>query len=834
MQQFAINEGIETMKESCLFSVNGPPGTGKTTLLRDIFAEIITQRARVLAECSNARAAFEQNKVVVEFNDGTTAKISSLSTKLTGFEIVVASTNNAAVENISHDLPKSSALGSQTLKLREELAWRHKDGTPKLTYLQPVAAQYAARNAKGEFDQLSPDDSPWGLVACALGSRTNQRRFKEGVFDKAVKKVDEIPNGFDPKLHKSIWEWRDNYNGPTFLDAAALFKKADVDVSEYQNKLAEYIDALEETEGINLDDYTFTQLKSSEKAEVEWQAAQAEWQYITGELAAIKNKLESIEQLKQLNTKPIISKFKWLFSRQARSDYIDATRTYEDNEKQYRKIHANTILKKYKFEPKLPSADSKLSTATFVRDNAKDRLKKRQARWVRFQTTRATLMTQFPDVESQWRSSSDIENNDKQKNGLWANSEFNLLRSQLFAAALTLHEAWLGEVSQNGGGFGSNLVAISSIFEGKQLNNPDHAKLIWQSLFMMVPVVSSTFASIATQFRELGPKSIGWLFIDEAGQAVPQAAVGALWRCQWAMVVGDPLQIEPVFTVPTKLIEELGKSSGIAYENVAPNKCSVQNLADHANVFGADVADKSTKSKQTWIGSPLRVHRRCSDPMFNIANKIAYEDKMIFGSANKQPPSDSLNLDDSAWVQIAGATKDKQVVPEQIDLVIKCLITLAKSIGHLPPVYIISPFRSIASTLRTRLTYERDWLGVSKSDGKPLTKSAVSKWGKSHIGTVHTFQGKQSSIVWMVLGCDKESAGAVSWASRKPNILNVALTRAEHRFFMIGDLDVWGSREYFCRFTPPNVPQISAMDFMARIENLKNLSPNEIAPHLKV
>ena len=72
-------------------------------------------------------------------------------------------------------------------------------------------------------------------------------------------------------------------------------------------------------------------------------------------------------------------------------------------------------------------------------------------------------------------------------------------------------------------------------------------------------------------------------------------------------------------------------------------------------------------------------------------------------------------------------------------------------------------------------------------------------------------------MVWMVLGCDAQTRAAAGWAAGKPNLFNVALTRAKHRFFLIGDAGLWGGLSHFADASPALLPRIRPDVFLRRI-----------------
>ena len=72
------------------------------------------------------------------------------------------------------------------------------------------------------------------------------------------------------------------------------------------------------------------------------------------------------------------------------------------------------------------------------------------------------------------------------------------------------------------------------------------------------------------------------VLVNEAGQAMPQSAVGLLMRARKAVVVGAPLQIPPVVSLPQRLIVEVAKYFGVSQAQWLAPEASVQAAAEEA------------------------------------------------------------------------------------------------------------------------------------------------------------------------------------------------------------------------------------------------------------
>ena len=315
----------------------------------------------------------------------------------------------------------------------------------------------------------------------------------------------------------------------------------------------------------------------------------------------------------------------------------------------------------------------------------------------------------------------------------------------------------------------------------------------WGVFFLLVPVISTTFASIGRMFQMMGASDIGWLLIDEAGQAPPQHAVGAIWRARRAVVIGDPLQIEPVATTPRRTARLICHSQGIdPIPWVAPQD-SAQTLADRASqIQGHFPIEDGGAGKDVRItGMPLLVHRRCEQPMFDLSNRIAYANRMIFATAATSSSVRDL-LGDTAWIDVDAPSTGKWVQAEGV-LIARAIADLCAILPLPPDLYVISPFRVPTFRLRRLLLQTPTVLA-----GRSLKER--EDWIEKRVGTVHTFQGKEAESVILMLGAGRGAKpGSRNWAGSTPNLLNVAATRAKRSLYIVGNRNEWQGAGVFSR-----------------------------------
>jgi hypothetical protein len=258
-----------------------------------------------------------------------------------------------------------------------------------------------------------------------------------------------------------------------------------------------------------------------------------------------------------------------------------------------------------------------------------------------------------------------------------------------------------------------------------------------------------------------------------------------LWRAKRAIVIGDPLQIEPVVPVPPKLINAICSQFSVPKDEWAAPDVSAQILADRTSWFGTTII---SDDGDIWVGSPLRVHHRCQKPMFNISNYIAYNGMMVSRTPDEKSPIGEV-LGSSTWINVIGDATGKWSQDEGI-IAVRMLEKLFESGIKEPEMFFITPFRIVASELRQMIRKN------SRIANKLLP--SAWEWTNEHVGTVHTFQGKEADTVVFVLGAPLDSSsGARRWAGGSPNLLNVAVTRAKRRLYVIGNHKAWESAGYF-------------------------------------
>lgn len=322
------------------------------------------------------------------------------------------------------------------------------------------------------------------------------------------------------------------------------------------------------------------------------------------------------------------------------------------------------------------------------------------------------------------------------------------------------------------------------------LSLPQEKMLRYLSIFF--PIINTTCHSFGNVLP-LKESYIENMLIDEAGMILSPYAVN-IYTAKRVFVFGDEKQIEPVYPLGIK-----GKSSKKDEDNPSEyktkqeeingyliqkhiSKSNIVKIKEFASVLNSSImslANKSAYIKNPYIRHTLdgdlwlMEHFRCRDDIIDFCNQEIYSGIMNLqkGNSNEEchfnfieTTNDAQSKDGSKY----NIHEAQEIINHIKQKLVNCKTEeekkeILKSIG------IISPFKQQEYTLNNLIKKEK-------------LNGLVA-------GTVHKFQGSEREIIYFstTVGASNSCAIAFYNKEEKPNIINVAISRAKERFIIVGN-----------------------------------------------
>ncbi len=317
----------------------------------------------------------------------------------------------------------------------------------------------------------------------------------------------------------------------------------------------------------------------------------------------------------------------------------------------------------------------------------------------------------------------------------------------------------------------------------------------WRRRMKLTPCAVSTFFMLPSLFKvqrfEGGEfladylyDAIDLLIVDEAGQVLPEVAGAAFALAKRALVIGDTMQIAPIWSVPRHvdggnllehgLLEVGGDDASfqrIAASGRTASSGSVMRIAQHASHYQYD-PDLSP-------GLYLYEHRRCYDDIIAYCNALCYKGKLLPRRGSRPADTDGLpalgylhvdgicqrNRGGSAYNLLEAQTVAAWLKAHRAKLEACYGKPLAQIVG------VVTPFSAQVNAIETA-----------------CGEAGLLQPGAITIGTVHALQGAERPVVIFSSCYSKHLDGG--FIDRDPSMLNVAVSRAKDSFLVFGDMDV--------------------------------------------
>ncbi|TXD45812.1 DEAD/DEAH box helicase [Polaribacter sp. IC073] len=275
------------------------------------------------------------------------------------------------------------------------------------------------------------------------------------------------------------------------------------------------------------------------------------------------------------------------------------------------------------------------------------------------------------------------------------------------------------------------------------------------------------------------------LIIDEAGQVTPEVSIPIFSLAQKAIVVGDLKQIEPIWSIPPKIdfgnlvdqniVKDQSQTSYLNEIGFLASSGSIMKMAQNACEYQTPLVTKKEN------GLLLLEHRRCNDEIIGFCNELAYDGilKPMKGKAHK----DQIFASMMAY-HVEGFSERKFNSRHNINEVKAIILWLNRHKEDIKNAYNIDTIESVLGII-TPFASQKSELS------KALIQSGF-KVNDIKLGTVHALQGAERNIVLFSSVYSNEDEGVLFFdRDNKPNMLNVAVSRARDSFILFGDTRIF-------------------------------------------
>lgn len=294
-------------------------------------------------------------------------------------------------------------------------------------------------------------------------------------------------------------------------------------------------------------------------------------------------------------------------------------------------------------------------------------------------------------------------------------------------------------------------------------------------------VVAGTLVGIGYRGAGVVQNVFDWVIIDEASRAAPSELAVAMQAGHRVLLVGDHLQLPPTFS------EEVKES---IKQRFSVGDGSSLFVSDFERIFDSDYGRS--------VGTTLLNQYRMAPDIGELVSDCFYEGKLETGRGS--PPEyysllpdylsnqvqwlDTSTLGERGFEQISENGKDKsnQVEARVIMELLRQIVESEDFMTSLetdlkpqePPIGIICMY-SKQRELIDQMKAEATWLG----DARRLVK----------VDTVDSYQGKENRII--ILSTVRNNRNLLPGFLRSPNRINVAMSRAMERLFIVGASKMW-------------------------------------------